>query len=208
MKQYANGYIEKAITRESKISYDIPHWDRMDAKGAWAFSRTTGAPFNVHLSFSFEVDVNRKAHSIRRVRKVAHKIRMWYRTKSIESNILWTRFVTKLGSIEYVDILVHIPDKELENFKRVVNGWDFNIAVEPASYLDDRYFSGRSCSIFDIMLRAVSNETLHKQPDVPAEMSEAMVGPRLFYSVKLWIKQRRSHRASNAQVSVDATYSY
>ena len=190
-----------------KITYEISHADRKHMIGSWKFSRTEGFPFNTHLSFSFKTDPAAPEDDVKTVRAVAHLIRMWLQHKKIPSHILWTRFVAVGSDTEQVDILVHVPEKHAENFKKNVEKWAFGIQVEPATYDPDRFFAGKPCNILEVMLRATSSETRSKEPDAPYQASAPMKGRRCFSSMKLGIPARRQHRAANATKTLDGVFS-
>ena len=197
----------KRLQVKHKITYEILHADRKFMDAAWKFSRTEGFPFNTHLSFIFKTDPVAPEDDVQKVRAVSHHLRMYFQHKNIPSHILWTRFVAVGSDIEQVDILVHVPEQHAENFKKNVEKWAFGIQVEPATYEQDRFFAGKPCNILEVMLKASSAETRSKEPDAPYQASAPMKGRRCFSSMKLGIPARRQHRAVNASMTLDGTFS-
>lgn len=195
----------RRFSTKHKITYEISHAERKLMEGGWKFARTTNHPFNTHLSFNFKTDPRAPEDDVKMVRAVAHQLRMWFQHKKVQSHIVWTRFVAFKNNTEEVDLLVHIPECHSDNFKKNVEGWNFGINVEPATYETDHFFSGKACTIFDLMFKATSNQTRVLEPDSPFQASAAMKGSRCFSSVKLGIPARRSHRAEARSKMIDLT---
>lgn len=197
----------KRFQIKHKITYENSHADRKHMIESWKFSRIEAFSFNTHLSFSFNINSAVPEDDVKMVRAAAHLLRMWFQHKKIPSHILWTRFLAVGSDREQVDILVHVPEKHAENFKKNVEKWAFGIRVEPATYDPDRFFAGKPCNLLEVMLRASSSETRSKEPDAPNQASAPMKGSRCFSSMKLGIPSRRQHRAANAAKTLDGAFS-
>ena len=184
---------ELAKSKRCAKSFDLSWKKRSNAFMAWRQARSRGTPFNVALSFEYEIDNEFPFRNAKHVFKVCHYYRVSAGrmknpdgTVGVPSTVLWTRNSEVNSGFEKATVLLYVPDAEYANFAKIVKGWTFEkIDIEQVGYEENRVVNGEHISILEEILSATDAETRLRIRGVYSKDSGLIIGTRVFWSHSL-----------------------
>ena len=189
-----NGY------KEDRYTTAIPNAAVDDCRAAWRFAKTINHPMNMHVHFDLPDSVSPEQQ--REVyRYFVNKLRVHADYRGYLAIILMVRSCDPdTNKKAKIDFLVHVPDVEQNDFRKVVSLWKYSPKTISVDYAETSLPDGKISSIFNDLFGATTYHYAAAHPDLPQHRSGNILGHRTFYSRHLWLKQRILHARLNKAI--------